>query len=168
MTHNEGARPVLCSRHTGGRSGGLTLIELLVVISILSLLVSIALPSYSEHVARARRADARTQLLQVAQFMHRFYAANDNYQEDRAGVPVRDLVPANLKQSPADGQAIYMLSIPQVSLTRSSFEIRIVPVPGGSMAGDKCGTFAIDSLGARSVLVDGVANTSSLRDSCWK
>lgn len=168
MAHNEGARPALCSRLTARRPGGLTLIELLVVISILSLLVSIALPSYSEHVARARRADARTQLLQVAQFMHRFYAANDNYQQDRADVSVRDLVPANLKQSPADGQAIYMLSIPQVSLTRSSFEIRMVPVPGGSMAGDKCGTFAIDSLGARSVIVDGVTNTSSLRDSCWK
>lgn len=145
---------------------GVTLIELLVVISILSLLVSIALPSYSEHVARARRADARTQLLQVAQFMQRFYAANDDYQADRAGVAVYDQVPANLKQSPADGQAVYRLEVPNA--TRSTFEIRMVPVAGGPMAADKCGTFAVNSVGVRTVIVGGVSNNASLRDTCWK
>lgn len=140
----------------------------MVVISILSLLVSIALPSYTEHVARARRADARTQLLQVAQFMQRFYSANDDYQKDRANNEVWTQVPANLMQSPADGLAVYTLRIPEVTLTRSRFEIRMVPVDGGPMAADKCGTFALDSLGIRSVVVGGVSDTSTLRDSCWK
>lgn len=145
---------------------GLTLIELVVVIAIIALLASIALPSYTEHVARARRADARTQLLQVAQFMQRFYAANDDYQQDRAGAAVFSQVPANLKKSPADSEAIYSLEIPQA--TRTDFEIRMVPVPGGPMASDRCGTFALSSLGVRSVIVSGVANTSGLRDTCWK
>ena len=140
----------------------------MVVISILALLASIALPSYTEHVARARRADARTQLLQVAQFMQRFYAANDNYETDRAGHGVRTQVPANLLKSPADSEAVYTLEIPAVTLTRSSFEIQMVPVPGGPMSADKCGRFALTSLGVRSVIVDGVSNTSALRDSCWK
>lgn len=145
---------------------GVTLIELLVVMSILSLLVTIALPSYSEHVARSRRADARTQLLQVAQFMQRFYAANDDYQADRAGVAVAEQVPANLKQAPADSQAVYRLEIANV--TRSTFEIHMKPVPGGPMAVDKCGTFAVNSLGVRTVIVGGVPNNAGLRDSCWK
>lgn len=140
---------------------------MMVVVSIVSILVAIALPSYTEHVARARRADARTQLLQVAQFMQRFYAANDNYQEDRANNAVIDQVPANLKKSPADSQAVYTLAIPPGTLTRTSFELRMIPVPGGPMAADKCGTFAIDSLGVRSVIVGGVTETG-LRDSCWK
>lgn len=147
---------------------GLTLIELVIVIAIISLLVSIALPSYTEHVARARRADARTQLLQVAQFMQRFYAANDNYQSDRASNQVLTQVPVNLKISPADSHAIYELEIPEGTLTKTSFELRMVPVPGGPMAGDKCGTFALNHLGIRSVIVGGVANTSGLRDACWK
>lgn len=139
----------------------------MVVVSIVSILVAIALPSYTEHVARARRADARTQLLQVAQFMQRFYAANDDYQADRANNAVLDQVPANLKKSPADSDAVYTLEIPPGTLTRTNFELRMKPVPGGPMAADKCGTFAIDSLGMRSVIVGGVTQ-NSLRDPCWK
>jgi type IV pilus assembly protein PilE len=163
MAHNHEARPLRRSS-----PDGLTLIELMVVIAIVSLLVSIALPAYTEHVARARRADARTQLLQVAQFMQRFYAANDNYETDRADNPVLSQVPANLMKSPADSDPVYTLEIPEATLTRTRFEIRMVPVPGGPMATDKCGTFALDSLGVRSVVVGGATNTSSLRDLCWK
>lgn len=155
-------------RNATARFDGLTLIELLVVISILSLLVSIALPSYTEHVARARRADARTQLLQVAQFMQRFYAANDNYEADRAGNPVLTQVPPSLMKSPADSEAVYTLDIPVATLTKSTFEIHMVPVPGGPMGADKCGVFALSSLGVRSVIVGGASNTAALRDSCWK
>jgi len=168
MTHGHPTGIAWGPRHSRTRFNGLTLIELMVVISILSLLVSIALPSYTEHVARARRADARTQLLQVTQFMQRFYAANDDFQKDRASNSVRTQVPANLMKSPADSEAVYTLEIPEVTLTRTSFEIRMVPVPSGPMAADKCGTFALNSLGVRSVIVGGVPNTSALRDSCWK
>lgn len=168
MTHSYRTNCTSGARRARADSEGLTLIEVLVVISILSLLVSIALPSYTEHVARARRADARTQLLQVAQFMQRFYAANDNYESDRAGNGVRTQIPANLLKSPADSEAIYTLEIPVLTLTRSKFEIHMKPVASGPMASDKCGTFALSSLGARSVIVDGVSNTTALRDSCWK
>lgn len=166
MTHGYTTRSAPRTRHARTRLDGLTLIELMIVISILALLVSIALPSYSEYVARARRADARTQLLQVAQFMQRFYAANDGYQVDRANNTVTSQVPANLMKSPADSEAVYTLEI--TDATRSSFEIRMIPVPGGPMGADKCGTFALSSLGARTVVVDGVSNASTLRDSCWK
>lgn len=145
---------------------GFTLIELMIVISILALLVSIALPSYTGYVARARRADARTQLLQIAQFMQRFYAANDDYQKDRADNAVSTQIPASLKQSPPDGEAIYRF-VPG-TLSATSFEISMEPVPGGPMADDKCGTFALNSSGVRSVVVAGVRDTSALRDSCWK
>lgn len=168
MTHSYRTNCTSGARRARADSEGLTLIEVLVVISILSLLVSIALPSYTEHVARARRADARTQLLQVAQFMQRFYAANDNYESDRAGNGVRTQIPANLLKSPADSEAIYTLEIPVLTLTRSKFEIHMKPVASGPMASDKCGTFALSSLGARSVIVEGVSNTTALRDSCWK
>ena len=168
MLHKYQVRPASTRESRRLLSAGFTLIEVMMVIAIVSMLVSIALPSYIEHVARARRADARTQLLQVAQFMQRFYAANDNYQEDRANNPVVDQVPANLKKSPPDAQAVYTLEIPTATLTRSKFELRMVPVAGGPMATDKCGIFALDSLGVRTVIVNGVSDTSSLRDSCWK
>lgn len=151
-----------------GRARGFTLIELLITIAILSLLLLIALPSYREHVARTRRAEARTQLMQASQFMQRFYAANDSYQSDRAGGAVADAMPQPFRQAPADGNPIYVLSIPASGLTASRFELRMEPRPEGSMAGDKCGSFTLTSEGRRGVLVQGVEGDGSLVASCWK
>ncbi len=142
------------------RNSGFTLIELMIVVAIVAILASIALPSYTSYVARAKRADARTQLVQAAQFMQRFYAANDTFEKDRAENPVIDKIPGNLKQSPADSIAIYKLEIP--TATSTSYEIQMVPVSGGSMAADSCGTFTLTSTGIR-----GVSGTTA-RDTCWK
>ena len=151
------------------RCSGFTLIELIVVITILSILAMVALPAYTEHVARARRADARTQLIQVAQFMQRFYAANDTFQVDRAGNAVATQVPSALRRSPPDGTAaVYTLEIPAGTLSATSFEIRMVPVAGGPMAQDRCGSFSLNALGVRAVLVAGTADTGALRDTCWR
>ena len=84
---------------------GFSLIELMIVLVIIGVLTSVALPAYNSYMARARRADARTQLLQVAQFMQRFYAANDRFDQDRAGTSVVSVMPDNLRKSPADGTA---------------------------------------------------------------
>ena len=146
------------------RSAGFTLIELMITVAIVGILAAVAFPSYASFVARARRADARTQLVQVAQFMQRFYAANDNYATDRSGNAIQ--VPAQLQVSPADGGAVYNLSV--TTATATAYEIRMVPVALGPMSGDKCGTFTLTSTGVRGVLVGGVAGSQTLRDTCWK
>jgi type IV pilus assembly protein PilE len=149
---------------------GFTLIELMITVAIIGLLASVALPSYSSYIARARRADARTQLLQAAQFMQRFYAANDSYSSDRAGNDVISAMPANLKKSPSDGTAVYQLNTSistagnyTATVTVSAYTLTMAPISGGVAASDACGMFTITSTGVR-----GVASATKTRDECWK
>ena len=153
---------------------GFTLIELMISVAIVAVLAAIAVPSYTSYVARARRAEARTHLVEAAQFMQRFYAANDNFLKDRANNAVADKLPASLKSSPsgaADGTQLYNLDIPlgPAPLTNEmSFTLRMVPAAGGAMSNDMCETFTLTSIGIRGVSVAGQVGSSALRDSCWK
>jgi type IV pilus assembly protein PilE len=153
------------------QGNGFTLIEIMIVVAIVAILAAVALPSYTSYVSRAKRADARAQLLQAAQFMQRFYTANDQYLQDRANNNVSTQIPANLNQSPADSTdttALYTLNIPSADLTVSTYTLQMVPVAGGSMSNDECGTFSLASTGVRGVVVGGSAGSTTLRDKCWK
>ena len=138
-------------------SGGFTLVELIVVIAIIGILTAIALPSYTEYVRRGHRAEARTQLLESAQFMQRFYSANDRYDMDRSGAEVA--LPVGLQSAPASGTARYTFSLNAISTT--GYTLQAVPV--GSMSGDKCGTFTLNSVGRRDLL-----SATETLENCWR
>ena len=68
-------------KHNAGRKG-FTLIELMIVIAVVAILVALALPSYSQYIRKANRAEAQQLLLNWAnnqelwRATHTSYAAN--------------------------------------------------------------------------------------------
>jgi len=58
---------------------GITLLELMVVVVIIGILTAIAFPNYREFAARAKRTEAKTQLLEIATNQERFYLNANRY-----------------------------------------------------------------------------------------
>ena len=61
---------------------GITLIELLIVIVIVGILAAVAIPTYTNYMIRARRADAKTALEQLRASQEMLRAERGSYSTD--------------------------------------------------------------------------------------
>lgn len=136
-------------------AGGFTLIELMIVVAILGILATIAVPSYNEYIRRGARADARTVLLENAQFLERNFTLATSYSKDSANVDI--VLP--ILNSPRTGTAVYV--IVANPLTPTTYTLSATPIVGGRMDGDACGSLTLTHLGQR-----GTTGTLSAAD-CW-
>src|SRR3954469_13542635 len=60
---------------------GFTLIELMITVAIIGILAAVAYPAYNSSVRKARRADAKTALLDLAQREERFMSTANTYSD---------------------------------------------------------------------------------------
>lgn len=141
------------------RQRGFTLIELMVVLTIIAILAAIAVPSYTSYTARVRRMDARNTLLQASQYLQRYYAANDNYSQDRAGNPVA--IPGTMSFTPQTGASATASYTLNSVINAQDYTLSMVP--GNNMAGDPCGNFTLNNLGVR-----GITGTGMTVSQCWQ
>ena len=123
-------------------SAGFTLIELMITVAIIGILASIAYPSYRDYIIRANRAEARTALLENAQFLERNFTTANRYDKDSSG---NDLsLPRT--QSPSSGTTNYNLT---VTFANSGRTFTLSAAPTGGMSGDACGTYTLTNTGVR-------------------
>ncbi len=123
------------------KSRGFTLIELMIAVAILGILSAIALPAYKQYVERGYRANAKTVLLEGAQFMERYRAVNFKYVDAANNPPT---LAAGLQVSPKEGGARYAIALSSVDAT--SFTLTATPT-GWTDA--LCGSLSITNLGVK-------------------
>lgn len=121
---------------------GLTMIELMIVVAVLTIIVTIAVPSYRAQALRANRTDALDELLRQAAFQQRQFTINNqfsavaNYTTQRGSYQIQTTI-ANA------GQTYTLSAVPQARQTE-----------------DTCGTLQLTSVGEKTA-------TGGDNQRCW-
>jgi len=126
---------------------GFTLVELMIVVAIVAILAAIAYPSYTEHVRKAKRGEAKADLVEYAALAERHHTVNNTYVGFESNLPT---------QSPRTGPQVYSIGY---ATAQSTFTITVTPTAAGQTA-DHCGTMTINQAGIKT------PSTGSQAD-CW-
>ena len=136
------------------KSQGFTLIELLVVLAIVGILGAIAIPAYQQYVRRSWRSEARTALLDNAQYMARYYSQNLRYVQPDGSAPN---LPSPI--APKTGTQRYALTVPAAN--SATFTLRAEPT---GWSDEQCGSLTLNHYGEKAL---SPAQDATATANCW-
>ncbi|MCJ8274756.1 MAG: type IV pilin protein [Psychrosphaera sp.] len=135
---------------------GFTLIELMIGVAIVGILASIAYPSYTDSLNRARRAEAMTELVRVANMQEQYFADNRTY--------AIDMTKLGFSTDPYITENGYY-SIDTAAITAITTDYLITATAAGLQSSNDgaCTTFSLNYLGQKTAKKGTVDNTNE----CW-
>jgi type IV pilus assembly protein PilE len=136
---------------------GFSLIELMVVVAIMGILVTIAMPAYTESVRRSNRAEAKSELVQVASEQERFFSSTNSYSTDATPLNT-PVVAARVRVTTNAWYSIAVTACAGGAITNCF--IATATAQNEQLA-DGCTTFTLTSIGVR-------GSTGLTSDECWQ
>ena len=135
---------------------GFTLIELIIVMAIVGVILSLALPSYNQSLHKARRAEAKTLLLDLANRQEQLMLDSSTYTTDLA-----QLGYSEDKDEVDDRVYSPILNSCVAGSIETCYLLTAVPVKNSHQEKDKnCTSFSLDSFGKKTA-------TGDAKDECW-
>ncbi|MGH8107157.1 MAG: type IV pilin protein [Arenimonas sp.] len=133
------------------KSAGFTLIELMIVITVVTILVAIAVPSYNSQMRKSRRAEAK-QILSAMQLEQEKWRASHATYGTSAAPPTASNVPI------PNTSTYYNVTMTVGSNTATGYVYTATPL--GDQLNDTCGTLGLTMTTA------GVTKTPTTAG-CW-
>jgi type IV pilus assembly protein PilE len=136
------SRPLSPANARSGHCPGFTLIELMITLAIVAILVSIAYPSYQEHLRKGRRAAAQSFMLELASRQQQYLLDARAYAVGPGALTTLNLA------APADVTRFYAVAVtPDAPESPPVYSIVATPIGGSTQSPD--GVLTLNHLGAK-------------------
>lgn len=123
------------------RSGGFTLIEVMIVVAVIGILAAIALPTFQQHVLRAKGTDGPSTLAQLKVKMEQYYDSNHRY-----NVAPGNPDDTNCGVTVSDSDSKYFAYTCRTSSSGQNF---VITATGKAAAGTGLFTYTVDQANNR-------------------
>lgn len=141
------------------RYRGFTLIELMIVVAIVAILAAVALPSYTEHTDRGRRADCKEFLFRLAATQERFFTENVSYANS-----LTTAAGLNFASTQSEGgHCTAALTVTPGGCAPGGTSCSYFQLTGTMASDTNCATLTYDSRGAK-----GFTGDADSADYCWR
>jgi type IV pilus assembly protein PilE len=139
----------------------------MIVVAIIGVIAMIAYPTFTEHVKKARRTDAKAALVELAQLQENRLAKQGGYAEslddsDLLGGADRFGFKRESENQYLSKDGNYRLLINNTSEDRQSFTLQAFAI-AGQATDEHCARFEISSTGKR----EAFDSSNQLQNDCW-